>query len=195
MLQPRRRSKASTESTLLQMRALQIEASHPEQKSIIMPPKDPFARRRSSQSSPFKNGDKIRATGGFGHHGYEPGRLYTVTSVDSNDNTLKAQAANGQEGGWIKWRDCQKANDIGWEWLKTVLPAEALDLLAAFDGVENLSLREDLRNRLVMQIPGLHDKILGALADEEVVGQTPNANGSAPAADSLDDLLEFEDLD
>ena len=150
-----------------------------------MPPKAPFARRRSSQSSLFKNGDKIRATGGFGHHGYEPGRIYTVTCVDSNDSTLKAQAANGQEGGWIKWRDCRKANDIGWEWLKTILPAEALDLLAAFDGVENLSLREDLRNRLVIQIPGLHDKILGALADEEVGLSTPNADTASSATDPL----------
>lgn len=160
-----------------------------------MPTKDPFARRRSSENAHFKNGDKIRATGGFGNHGYEPGRIYRVTSVDSNDSTLKAQAANGQEGGWIKWRDCQKANDIGWEWLKTVLPAEALDLLAAFDGVESLSLREDLRNRLIMQIPGLHDKILGAMADEEVGAPNSNEDVSAPVAESLNDLVEFEDLD
>jgi hypothetical protein len=160
-----------------------------------MRPKDPFARRRSSDNAPFKEGNKIIAIGGFGHHGYEPGRYYTVISVDSSDQTVKAKSNTGSEGGWIKWCDCKKANDIGWDWLKTVLPAEALDLLAAFDGVENLLLREDLRNRLVMQIPALHDKILGALADEEAGLSAPNADAAASATDSLNELLEFEDLD
>ena len=160
-----------------------------------MRPKDPFSRRRPSENAPFKDGDKIIAIGGFGHHGYEPSRNYTVISVDSSDQTLKAKSNTGSEGGWIKWNDCRKANDIGWDWLKTVLPAEALDLLAAFDGVENLSLREDLRNRLIMQIPGLHDKILGALADDEVSLSTPNADTAASATDPLSEALEFEDLD
>jgi len=162
-----------------------------------MPPQDPFARRRrpSTVQSPFKMGDRIQATSGFGHHSYEPGRNYTVTSVDRNDSTLKARDAMGNEGNWIKWSDCKKTDDIGWEWLKTVLPAEALDLLAAFDGVEGLSLREDLRNRLVMQIPGLHDKILGAMADEEAEQPPPNEEDAAADADSVDDLLRFEDLD
>jgi hypothetical protein len=158
--------------------------------------KPSFGNRRQSQpTNSFNIGDKIRAIGGFGHHGYEPGRHYTVISVDSSDQTVKAKSNNGSEGGWIKWCDCKKANDIGWDWLKTVLPAEALDLLAAFDGVENLSLREDLRNRLIMQIPGLHDKILGALADEEISISNPNADLASTATDSLSDALEFEDLD
>jgi hypothetical protein len=158
--------------------------------------KPSFGNSRQSQpTNSFNVGDKIRAIGGFGHHGYEPGRHYTVISVDSSDQTVKAKSNNGSEGGWIKWCDCKKANDIGWDWLKTVLPAEALDLLAAFDGVENLSLREDLRNRLIMQIPGLHDKILGALADEEISISNPNADLASTATDSLSDALEFEDLD
>jgi hypothetical protein len=162
-----------------------------------MPPNDPFSRRRRSSTvqSPFKPGDRIRAIDHYEHHSYQPGRVYTVTTVDRNDSTLKAQDAMGSEGNWIKWRDCKKTDDIGWEWLKTVLPAEALDLLAAFDGLEGLSLREDLRNRLVLQIPGLHDKILGAMADEEAALPPPNEEDSTPGKDSLNDLLDFEDLD
>jgi hypothetical protein len=156
-----------------------------------MPPKHPFGRRRqSNQSYPFKVGDKIRAIAAFGHHGYEPARCYTVTSVDGNDSTLKARDSTGSEGNWIKWCDCQKTNGIGWDWLKTILPAEALDLLAAFDGLENLELREDLRNRLVLQIPGLHDKILLAMADEET--QVP---ASSEETEKLDGLINYEDLD
>jgi hypothetical protein len=71
-----------------------------------------------------------------------------------------------------------------------VLPAEALDLLAAFDGLESLSLREDLRNRLVLQIPGLHDKILSAMADEET--QVP---ASIEETEKFDDLISYQDLD
>jgi hypothetical protein len=160
-----------------------------------MRPKDPFNRRRPSEIAPFKDGDKIIAIGGFRHHCYEPSRPYTVICVDSSDQTLKAKSSTGSAGGWIKWCDCRKANDIGWDWLKTVLPAEALDLLAAFDGVENLSLREDLRNRLVIQIPGLHDKILVSLADEEVGLLTSNADAASSATDPLSEDLEFEDLD
>jgi hypothetical protein len=157
-----------------------------------MPPKDPFSRRRrpSNVQSPFKTGDRIRATSAFGHHSYEPGRLYFVTCIDDSDQTLKARDATGNEGNWIKWCDCKKTADIGWEWLKTVLPAEALDLLAAFDGLESLSLREDLRNRLVLQIPGLHDKILSAMADEET--QVP---ASIEETEKFDDLISYQDLD
>jgi hypothetical protein len=161
-----------------------------------MHPKDSLARRRrSSENAQFKQGDKIRAIGGFGHHAYEPNCHYTVVSVDSSDNTLTAASRTGKEGGWIKWHDCIKADEIGWEWLKTVLPAEALDLLAAFDGVHSLSLREDLRNRLVVQIPGLHDKILCAMADEEAGTPTPSEDVSAPAVEPMSGVLEFEDLD
>jgi hypothetical protein len=161
-----------------------------------MNPKDPLARRRrSSENAQFKQGDKIRAIGGFGHHAYEPNCHYTVVSVDSSDHTLTAASRTGKEGGWIKWHDCLKADEIGWEWLKTVLPAEALDLLAAFDGVHSLSLREDLRNRLIVQIPGLHDKILGAMADEEAGTPNPSEDVSAPAVEPMGGLLEFEDLD
>lgn len=150
-------------------------------------------RRQSKPTNSFNVGDKIRAIAAFGHHSYEPGRCYTVTSVDSNDKTLKARDVMGQEGNWIKWRDCKKANDIAWDWLKSVLPAEALDLLAAFDGLEHLTLREDLRNRLVLQIPGLHDKILLAMAAEEA----PEPGLLADCANTGDhnDLPDFQDLD
>ncbi len=118
-----------------------------------------------------------------------------MTTVDCGDNTLKARDAQGEEGNWIKWADCQKFSDIGWHWLKTVLPAEALDLLSAFDGLENLSLREDIRNRLVLQIPSLHDKILAVQSTLETaplseVGEDASPNGTPPHFNS--DLEDFE---
>lgn len=125
------------------------------------------SRPQNSASHPFKPGDRVRAIGAFGHHSYQPGRTYTVTEVDPNDNTLRARDASGEIGNWIKWRDCSLAHDIGFEWLKTVLPAEALDILSAFDGLEYLSLREEIRNQLVLQIPNLQQRILETQAQQE----------------------------
>lgn len=130
----------------------------------------PILRNRKSSNSSshsFRPGDRIRATDSFGHHSYQPARIYTVTEVDSNDNTLRARDTSGEIGNWIKWRDCSLAQDIGFDWLKTVLPAEALDILSAFDGLEYLSLREEIRNQLVLQIPNLKERILEVQAQQE----------------------------
>jgi hypothetical protein len=153
-------------------------------------PRRQFPRRRSNTPAPFKVGDKIRPISAFGHHSYEPGRCYTVVRLDESDQTLMARDASGREGNWIKWCDCRKTNDIGWDWLKTVLPAEALDLLSAFEGLEHLDLRDDLRNRLLLQIPGLHDKILQAMTEEELVVES---GGDQPKNDAS--LIDFADLD
>lgn len=149
----------------------------------------------SNQNSPFKVGDKICAIAGFGGHSYEPGRSYTVTRIDNSDQTLQARDSMGGQGNWINWSDCQKFADLGWEWLKKVLPSEALDLLAAFDGLEHLSLREDLRNRLVLQIPGLHEKILMAQAEEDECATRSSDKNESPKDLNNDDPLDFNDLD
>lgn len=162
-----------------------------------MPPPPQRRRQRNSSFSPFQSGDRIRAVGAIGMHSYESGRIYTVAQIDESDQTLRAVDSTGSQGNWIKWRDCAKASEIGWEWLKTALPAEALDLLSAFDGLDRLQLREDIRNRLVLQIPGLHNLILEAQADEET-----EMAGAAAAADKEPSSLSlqgnsspFDDLD
>lgn len=160
-------------------------------------PRTPINRRPASPNkvAPFQVGDKICAIAAFGHHSYEPGRSYTVTTIDTDDQTLKARNSTGNEGNWINWCDCQKFAEIGWDWLKKVLPSEALDLLAAFDGLEHLSLREDLRNRLVLQIPGLHEKILIAQADDEAGVLSTAAASSPTGAASNNEPFDFKDLD
>ena len=111
---------------------------------------------------PFKPGDRIRPIAMFEHHDYRRGESYEVVEIDPNDSTLKARAEHGQTGAWIRWRDCEKFNDIGWEWLKGQLSAEALELLTAFDGLQNLKLRPEVRIALVEQVPVLKDKVLDA---------------------------------
>ncbi len=164
----------------------------------MKPPRLRRNRPTPGTSAPLLHrGQRIRAVRGFALHSYEPGRVYTVVATDPNDQTLRAVDATGTEGTWIKWSDCVKANEIGWDWLMTALPAEALDLLAAFDGLENLSLRDDIRNRLVMRIPNLMDQILDAHMEEEAENSGAGSAGQDVALqdETADSLLSHADLD
>ncbi|MEY4244237.1 MAG: hypothetical protein RLZZ245_1822 [Verrucomicrobiota bacterium] len=117
---------------------------------------------QSNQPCPFKVGDRIRPIAMFHCHDYRRGESYDVVNIDPNDSTLQARDEHGQTGRWIRWCDCEKFNEIGWEWLKGQLSAEALELLSAFEGLQTLKLRPDLRIALVKQVPGLKDKVLDA---------------------------------
>ena len=125
----------------------------------IMPP-----RRNRNVPCQFKTGDRIRAIAMFEHHDYRRDESYEVVHIDTNDQTLQARDENGQVGHWIRWRDCEGADDLGWEWLKGQLPAEALELLSAFDGLGSLKLRADLRVALIQEIPSLKARVLDVCA-------------------------------
>lgn len=145
----------------------------------------------SQNSAPFVVGSKIRAVSNFGRHSYQQSKTYTVTSVDSNDNTLRARDSSGEEGNWIRWNDCQIAEEIGWDWLKQMLPAEALDLLANFDGLDNLRLNEEVRTQLILRIPELKNRILEVR--EEMENQALSKVGSG-SEDGDDDDDVFDNL-
>lgn len=98
----------------------------------------------------------------FEHHDYRRGESYEVVAIDPNDSSLKARDEHGATGRWIRWCDCEKFNEIGWEWLKGQLSAEALELLSAFDGLQSLKLRTEVRVALVEQMPALKGKLLDA---------------------------------
>ena len=117
---------------------------------------------QSNQPCPFKVGDRIRPIAMFEHHDYRRGESYDVVNIDPNDSTLRARDEHGQTGRWIRWRDCEKFDEIGWEWLKGELPAETLELLAAFDGLQSLKLRPEIRIALVDRLSGLRGKVLDA---------------------------------
>jgi hypothetical protein len=141
----------------------------------------------TNNSAPFAAGMKIRPIGHFGRHSYQQGKTYTVVSVDSNDSTLRARDSAGEEGNWIRWSDCQLAEEIGWDWLKQMLPAEALDLLSNFDGLENLRLNEDVRTQLLLGIPDLKNRIL------EVREKIENDSLNKVSASTGDDEDEDDD--
>lgn len=98
----------------------------------------------------------------FGHHDYNQGENYEVVEIDRSDSTLKARNAQGSVLNWICWRDCEAYNEIGWEWLKGQLSVEALEILSAFDGLNFLKLREEIRIALIQNVPNLKEQVLHA---------------------------------
>jgi len=119
-------------------------------------------RRNNNTPCPFKPGDRIRPIAMFDRHDYQRGETYEVVEIDCGDSTLRARDAGGGVRSWIRWQDCEAAGEIGWDWLKGQLPAEALELLSAFDGLQSLKLRQDVRIALINQVPALKERLLDA---------------------------------
>jgi hypothetical protein len=127
-------------------------------------------RRNRLQSTPictFMRGDRIEPIAMFEHHDYVKGETYTVSDIDRGDLTLRARDASGAVKSWIRWQDCRKPDAIGWEWLKGRLSADALELLSAFQGLERLRLRQDVRLALITGVPSLKERILECAGKQE----------------------------
>jgi hypothetical protein len=115
--------------------------------------------------NPLPLGSRIRVTGNTSSHSYRIGSIHRVHSID-DDGTFQAVDENGHVGKYIKWKDCEHAG-IGWEWLRTQLDARSLDLLSAFDGIGQLSLKPDIEIQLALSIPQLDEAILGIIPTME----------------------------
>jgi hypothetical protein len=115
-------------------------------------------------------------------HHYRIGGIYRVHKIDS-DGTFKAIDDQGIEGDALYWCDCDVIG-LGWEWLSTQLDADSLDLLSAFDGLQNLRMRPGVELRIVRNIPNLADAIRNKLPDVE---QSLLLRQQSPAPDA-DDL-------
>jgi hypothetical protein len=139
---------------------------------------------------PLPVGSRIRVTGNSNSHDYQIGSIYRVHE-DDHDGTFRAIDGNGTVGKYIKWTDCEGAS-IGWEWLRTQLDARSLDLLGAFEGVEQLSLKREIENKLVLSIPHLDEAVLGILPgiEEQAGRHALNCAGEDDGIDSeLDDIF------
>jgi hypothetical protein len=121
--------------------------------------------------------------------GYECGKTYTIVRVDENDNTLIAVDSEGKEGSWIKWEYCKLSDgEIGWSWLKGQLSADALELLSAFEGLETLRLRDEIRDHILLQLPSLRDRILHSQIqlEEEVDAAKAAPGRNLPVEDEME---------
>ena len=115
--------------------------------------------------NPAPVGTRIRIISNQNNHHYRIGGIYRVHRVDP-DGTFMAVDGEGVAGDYLRWDDCRLAG-LGWEWLRDRLDPRSLDLLSAFTGVEHLSLREDVENRIILGMPNLADRILHQLPQLE----------------------------
>jgi hypothetical protein len=130
-------------------------------------------------------GKKIRITGNSNEHSYTMGGVYTVTHIDESDSTLKADDINGVTGNWIRWKDVLVVGTIGWDFIKKVLPADVLEFLGTFDGIEQLELSGDVKDTILLSLPDLHERILKEGSKPRVV-----TAASAPKKEiHLDDIF------
>jgi hypothetical protein len=101
------------------------------------------------------------------------GGVYTVTHIDESDSTLKADDINGVTGNWIRWKDVLVVGTIGWDFIKKVLPADVLEFLGTFDGIEQLELSGDVKDTILLSLPDLHERILKEGSKPRVVTAAP----------------------
>jgi hypothetical protein len=102
-------------------------------------------------------GTRIKVIANSNSHNYQVGGVYRVHDVD-DDGTFRATDDDGRVGDYLKWMDCEPVG-LGWDWLRTQLDGETLDLLTAFEGVEHLTLRSDVEAMLISAIPHLDSAI------------------------------------
>jgi hypothetical protein len=135
-------------------------------------------------------GSQIYVIGNVNNHNYTVGKAYIVAEID-DDGTLRA-------------RDVDSTAPVGWQWVRTVLPPEVVLFLEAFEGIEQITLREPMKARLMQRLPSLFDAILDESkkmrAEESPTPPTPTVDkskgdaalrrffGNAPEVDKDDDL-------
>lgn len=105
-------------------------------------------------------GMRVRVVGNTNDHSYDIGGIYTVTVVDDSDNTCRAADATGEVRNWLRWGDCEPAEDSLWDQLAPDLPEELVLFLASFDGIASIKLKEQLVDEILAKLPDLHERIL-----------------------------------
>lgn len=125
---------------------------------------------------PYPVGLKVRVRKNHNDNDYDHSTVYAIGQVDCSDSTYRLRGADGALKNWVPFSAVEPATSIGWDFLKGALPAEALDLLAAFKGLEGLVLDEQVIHHILSKLPDLQDRILGAVHDLEA--QTSAQKGS-----------------
>ncbi len=110
--------------------------------------------------NPAPVGTRIRPVRNSNSHNYRIGAVYTINLI--RGIRFRAVDAAGAQGNWLAWEDCELVSVHGWDYCRKVLDPDAIDFLSAFDGIERLTLRPDIKDRILLERPGLHDAILGA---------------------------------
>ena len=112
---------------------------------------------------PYPIGTKVRLRKEHQESGMDHSTVYTIGQVDCSDSTYRVRGPDGALKSWISFTSLQPATGIGWDFLKEALPGEALDLLAAFKGLDALELDDQVIHHILSNLPDLQDRILEAV--------------------------------
>ena len=105
-------------------------------------------------------GSRVYIIGNANNHNYTVGKAYVVAEID-DDGTFRAKdPETGVVGNWLRWVDVDSVAPVGWQWVRTVLPPDVVTFLEAFDGIEEIRLKETMKARLMQRLPNLFDAIL-----------------------------------
>lgn len=136
-------------------------------------------------------GAKVWVTGNCNDHAYVVGKPYVVVEIDDDGTFRGRDPETGVTGNWLRWQDVDIRPPIGWAYCQQVLPPEVIHFLSAFDGIESIVLRDDVKHRLLSRMPGLFQAIVAA--QTEVTEERPEAGElpSRPAPRTDDPILRF----
>jgi hypothetical protein len=112
---------------------------------------------------PYPIGTKVRLRKEHQESGMDHSTTYTIGQVDCSDSTYRVRSPDGALKSWISFTSLQPATGIGWDFLKEALPGEALDILAAFKGLDALELDDQVIHHILSNLPDLQDRILEAV--------------------------------
>jgi len=114
---------------------------------------------------------------------YRRGEEYIVDVVDPSDGTFRARdPGSGRVGGWLRWTQVESADDtIGLDFLKQHLSPEALTLLSAFDGLAGLRLKSEIRDRILLALPDLEERVREAARERRRAGPRVKKRKLVPA--------------
>lgn len=109
-------------------------------------------------------GDQVRIIANSNSHDYQIGKIYIVTS-SRHENGEAFQARDPDTGkslNWLTADDVVIVPRIGWQWLRTILPPQDVALLETFDGLDSLTLKQEIKDTILSDLPTLDHHIVTA---------------------------------
>jgi tetratricopeptide (TPR) repeat protein len=88
-------------------------------------------------------------------NGYMEGTIYEIIRVDQSDKTVKMVDNGGKTGSWVSWDNLISASKLRLKSLLKHLPSESKVFLSAFDGLDKLFLKEEVKDALILSITDL----------------------------------------
>ena len=127
-----------------------------------------------ARGSPFRSdgkfptwlevGTRIRVIANSNEHSYALGSEVVVAEIDASRGAFRARKLDsGEIGNWLVSKDVARVAELGWRWLTQLLPPEDVALLEAFDGLDTLELKGEVKAELIKQVADLKAAILIAV--------------------------------